>query len=301
MIKNVIMKFSYDDLAVLVAAGESGSFREAAALLKVSQASVTNRLQELGRSFAVPILLAEGKKKVLSPFGRRVADAAKEAFGQLKLAIEEAERLHGDTTGIPVRIGCRAEVFAYALQFFPPETAYELVALGSADIGPALLHGRIDVGLTPTIPDSLHLLARPAFRSGADLVVHQALLKQGQRLHWKDASFLKNTPALVYNEQGHLLAELCDRLNLPFSSLAIKAVAESWSTLAGLVGAGRGYAVLPSYVETGPQVRRVPLPGGLGLEQEFSLLLRKAYKDVPIFRQILRSKWPKQGGIATRT
>jgi DNA-binding transcriptional LysR family regulator len=291
MINSLIMNFSYDDLAVLVAAGESRSFREAAAALKISQASVTNRLQELGRAFSVPLLVTEGNKKVLSPFGRSVAGAAKDAFTRLKRDMGEAERRHGNAVAIPVRVGCRAEVFAFALRSLPREFAYQLVPLKSAEIAPALLDGQIDIGLSPLVPDSLHVLARPAFRSRAELVAHRSLVKKGKPLRWQSKDFLQSTPALAYREGGHLLGELCERLSLPYPSLQVKAVAESWATLAALAGAGHGYAVLPSYVATAPDVVRVELPADLRLEQSYSLLMRKAYKDVPAFRQILRAKW----------
>ena len=62
---------------VLIAVSESRNFRAAAEKLRISQPAVSFKLKELERHLPLPLFQLEGRRKVLTHFGRALSEVAK--------------------------------------------------------------------------------------------------------------------------------------------------------------------------------------------------------------------------------
>jgi DNA-binding transcriptional LysR family regulator len=276
-------------LAVLIAAAESRNFREAAAKLKISQPAVSLKLRELERLQPVPLFQLEGKRKVLTHFGRALYQLAKRDLAVLGQNIEALHRLYGNPTELSVRIGGRFDLLEYLAPYLEFAGRVEFLALSSRKAVEKLLSHEIDIAVSYQKPDSTEIIARPLLVSKPLLALHNRWLK-GKRLTIalaRDPKFLKETPSILYNADGHLLKEWVEAAGLSMEELHPAFVAEDWRTIQALVERGIGYAIVPSYVHASPEVQRVPVEGK-GLEDYiFYALFEKGLKKIPAFQQLL--------------
>lgn len=290
MINKLIME--YELIKVLIQVADSQSFRSAADALGLSQASVTNKLAALEANYSAPIFVLEGKKKILTPFGKALVEAARKSFADLDLSLRDVERRFVDKQTTPLRVGCRPEVFMHIAKSLPDDVCYRFVPLSGPAVAPAILAGDIDLGFSAIVPDSLNLLAKKAFKSSVKLVVHKRLVSTKVKLPlWKDDDFLKNTGALSYGDDGHLLVDLCRARGISLSQLNIRFIADSWTILKDLVLAQKGYAIVPNYVDLDGDMIVEPLPTNVCEHLDFHLIIRSAYKDIPLFKQLLKVSW----------
>ncbi|MEK6556594.1 MAG: LysR family transcriptional regulator [Bdellovibrionota bacterium] len=286
------MEINIENLKVLIALEQEGSFRNAAQAMGMSQASVTNRLAILESHYKTPLLVLEGKKKVFTPFGRALTEIARTRLSELEISLKDIERLYSQNEAIPLRIGCRPEVFSFVASSLPSTSRYRFIPLTGPEVAPSVLSGIIDIGFSAIIPNSLQLLSKKAFKSNVRLVVHKKLLpklRKGSLLENRD--FLAKTPALSYGDDGHLLVDLCKAKALDLSEINIRFTADSWTILRKLVESEKGYAILPNYVDTNDEVVSEEIPNSICKNIDFHILLRTAFKDVPMFKEILKVKW----------
>ena len=287
------MKLSLDLLNLLVVAAKAKNFRDAAKSLGISQATVTNKLRTLDQQLPTQSFVMEGKKKVLTPFGQALVKMAERTLSELELGLKDIERKFFHDSGLPVKVGCRPEVFLAVIEALPKNFQYHFVPLKGSEVGPAVAEGKIDLGFTAIVPDSPLIIARRTFESRVDMIVHRSLATGPAKDLWKDISFLRETSALMYDHDGHLLSELCRSLNLGMNEIKPAVVADSWMMLSDLVARKQGYALVPSYLQTGKDILRVPVPKSICKPLSFSVLVRQAYKGLPFFKQILIAKWPQ--------
>lgn len=291
MINNLIMKL--EDLKVLIAVAENKNFRQAAESLGLSQAAVTYKLAALAGTYTSPLLMNEGKKKILTPFGEALVKTAKKQFHSFELAVNEVERLFTDDISTALRVGCRPEVFSYLAPKLPTKHNYQLIPLPGPAVAPAILAGEIDFGFTHTFPDSPNILAKKAFRSHIRLVCHKKYLppKSTPADLWKNRDFLAQTPTISYGKEGHLLNRVCGARDLKLTDLNIKFTADSWSVLADLVNAGLGYAIIPDYIPVNPTMIDITIPSSVSENLDFYFLMRSAYRDIELYRQLRKISW----------
>lgn len=283
---------NYDLLQVLVCVAESKNFREAAESLGVSQASITNKLAQLESNYPSPLFVVEGKKKVLTPFGKGLVEASKKNFFNFELSLKEVERRFIENQSVPLKVGARPEVFSFISKHLPNELTYQFIPMTGPAVAPAILNGEIDFGFTSVVPDSLQLLAKQAFKSSVQLVVHKSLVPNKiQKPLWKNIDFLTQTASLSYGVDGHLLTDLCRFHSLDYTKINVRIIADSWTILKELVSAERGYAVIPSYISLGSDIFIEPIPVSVSKPINFHLLVRTAYKNVSIFKNLLSIQW----------
>ena len=108
MIRILIMDKSLEQLKILVEVSRSKNFRDAANSLKLSQASITNNLKALEEQFSTPLFVLEGKRKVLTPFGKAISEVASRNLKKFEFDLTEAERLFSDSSSIPLYSSCNS-------------------------------------------------------------------------------------------------------------------------------------------------------------------------------------------------
>lgn len=291
MIKKMIMRIPTDCLEVLVAVSKDANFRKAAETLKISQASVTNKVSQLEALFASPLFVLEGKRKVLTPFGQALCEVAEKNLKRIDVELSEVDHLYSDASSAPLRIGCRPEVFSFVAKYFPTNLTYHFVPLTGNQVAPALLESDIDIGFTSVVPDSSQLIAKKAFQSEMQLVFHKSLQMKITEMPWKNKEFMTSTPSISYGDDGHLLLNILKAYDLKLSDLNIKFTANSWTILKDLVEQGLGYSLLPNYVKTKKDVLRFSVPKNIYEPHAFYCLIRTAYREAPLFKNFLKTKW----------
>jgi DNA-binding transcriptional LysR family regulator len=290
MIDIVIMRISFDLLEVLAVVADSRSFQDGARQLKISQPAVSFKLKRLQEQVELPLFTLQGKKKILTAYGRELAEVAKRQLERSDHAVENLERRYLSAEGLTLRVGCRREIFESVSERLAFAGRLEHHALSNLEAVHALGDQTVDLAISYERPDSAEVIGKKIFESGAVFAVHRKLLRKGASLEAlaRDREFLTQTPCLFYQAGGQLIESWVKSVGLKPEDLRIRCVAQDWRTLAALVDQGLGYAVLPEYVvEENPDVVQFTLPTRIFKRYAFYAYFRKDLRSVPAFREIL--------------
>jgi DNA-binding transcriptional LysR family regulator len=274
---------------ILIATAESKNLVQAAEKLKISQPAVSVKLKALESQTPLPLFSYEGKRKVLTHYGRELYRIAKANQQNLASAYEALNRQYASAETLTLKVGARRELFealAPRLKFggkvlFRSATSTEAVDW--------LREHKIDIAITYIKPDSPEIVAKKILDSTATFVIHRDLmkgLKAGEDLIY-DKEFIRNTPCVFYQEDGHLLSEWVAHLGLTTEDLKPRAVCDDWRSVQTFVNDRWGYGIVPSYVVPPKDVISIPMPHSVLPKYVFYALFRKDLKKVPAFKNIL--------------
>lgn len=278
-------------MKVLIAAAEAPSFSQAARTLGISQPAVSIKLKELERQTRLPVFRLQGKRKVLTHFGRALFEVARAQSAAFDSAYERVSRDYLLPEKLTLKVGGRPEVLEAALPALEFGGAFELHSLSGQQAVSALLTHSIDIAITSEpAPDSAEIVARRLFSSHGLLVVARRLLphKRPRRPHL-DREFLTQTPCLLYQRDGHLLSDLFKSTGLSIESARPSVVAEDWRLLLSLARQGKGYTVVPSYLVgrlKEPELAIFEIPATICRPRQFSALFHRDLKRVPGFARL---------------
>jgi DNA-binding transcriptional LysR family regulator len=151
-------RISLDQWATLVQVVESGSYARAAERLHKSQSTLSYAVQQLERLIGVKAFEVQGRKAVLTPSGKVL-------YRRGKKLLEEATRLEGAAAdlaaGWEFELGLAVEVvfptwlLLDCLTSFAKERPHTRIELYESVLGgtsEALLEGRVDLAVGPSIP-----------------------------------------------------------------------------------------------------------------------------------------------------
>jgi DNA-binding transcriptional LysR family regulator len=281
---------SFELLEVLIAAAESKNLYQAADKLKVSQGLVSLKLKELETQAPLPIFSYEGKRKVLTHYGRELYGMAKAQQHNMAEAFEVLNRTYASAENLTIKIGARRELFEALSPQIDFKGKVHFIHLSNTEAVSYLLDHKIDVAISYELPDSTEIIAKKILESTAHLLVHKRYLNKKSDFI-KDKDFLTNTPCVLYSEDGHVLRDWIDYLNIPFEKLHVRGVVEDWRSVQSLVDQKWGYGIVPSYIQsTNPEVISVPLPTSVLPKYIFYALFHKELKKVPAFKALLEFK-----------
>jgi DNA-binding transcriptional LysR family regulator len=278
----------------LIAAAESRSLSEAAEKLKISQPGVSVKLQALERLAPLPLFSLEGKRKVLTHYGRELYKIARTNQTQLEKSYEELNRRYASPSTLTLRVGCRKELFQDVCHKFRFAGRIEFTSLSSSDAVDALMSNKIDIAIAygDLLPDSPEIMAKKILESVTEFAVHRKLLprKLSDALT-RDREFLTGTPCVHYVGGGHALTDWTRHLGIPAEKLKVAAVAEDWNVLLTLIGQGWGYGIIPGHIKgSSAEVARLPMLNSVLTKYTFFALFRKDLRKVPAFQKLLEFK-----------
>ena len=286
-----MIRLSYDHLNVVAAVAEAKSFADAAQKLGVTQPTVSLKLKELERQLPVPLFQIEGKRKVLTHYGRALYEIAKANRDDIDRRIEDLNRSYGDAKKLTLRLAGRSEV----LDFIAPKLSFagriELANCSSQEAVEKLSRHEIDIAITHITPDSAEIVAKRLFQSRAYFVVHEKWLK-GRELNLslvRSHSFLLETPSILYHRSGHILRDWLAHVGADIERANASFVTEDWRGMQSLVDAGAGYGIVPEYVEPrSKHVQRLELPTKVLAPFTYYALFEKGLKQIAPFRELLQ-------------
>ena len=277
-------------LAVFLAAAESPSLFEAGRRAGLSQPAVSVRLKRLENLLDVPLFQTDGRRKKLTPYGRRLAEAARQGLEDLDLRWETAIRELRDPRRLVIRIASRHELHRMILDRLSFPGRIQLQALTSHEATEAVLHGRVDIAVSHEKPDSSELIARKLLARGAVFAVHRRWVRG--KLDPLDPDFLRKTPALAYKPELPMLGPWVRSRGVDPASLQLRVIAEDWNLLHDLAARGEGYAILPDLTEeedtrlSHRDLLTVKLPTAVMPALTYYAIYRRTLVKLPAFRDV---------------
>jgi len=240
-------------LRYFTAVADQGSFSGAARRLHVAQSAISEQLANLEHEIGAALLVRSARRTELTPAGKAFLEEARQILAGADHAIDVAQRVHRGEAGT-IRIGFFAGGtgmdFPRLIQTFRKRHAkvrLSLVEMTPKQQWTALAEGKIDVGFTRRL--------EPEFRSELQsITLHQdpivAILPKNHRAvpgpvdlrELADENFVlssRDVSPAVFDK----VIELCSEAGF---SPRIASISTVWSSVALMVQAGEGIALLPS-------------------------------------------------------
>jgi DNA-binding transcriptional LysR family regulator len=239
-------------LRYLVAAAEQGSFSGAARRLHIAQSAISEQLSDLEQEIGVQLFTRSSRRTALTPAGELFLQEARRILVDSDRAIEIARRADRGEIGklnIGFFAGSVGVNFPRLIRSFRkqhPGVRLSLVEMTSTRQWQALVDGEIDVGFTRRV--------EPEFRTEliSDLM-HQdpivAIVPKGHPVAPGpvDIRDLASEPFVLSSRDTSpavfdKVIELCSEAGF---SPRIASISSVWSSVAMMVQAGEGIALLP--------------------------------------------------------
>jgi len=269
-------------MATFTAFVESDNINEAARRLGISQPAVSVQLKRLEEQLPLPLFTFQGKKKVLSHYGRALYDKIYGTLGKVNLAIEEVNKQYADPSQITIRLGCRREIISRIADRIRFPGTVEMIVMTGHDANLKIANNEIDVAISDSQPSSTQIISKKLFSEGTRLVIHRSLLKE-QKLTEKlirSESFLTETPSIIYRVPAPFMTQWCEHSKVDFRRLKIKAIVEDWSAIMKMVEAQMGFSIVPEKFphQDSKNLCSIPIPKTVIEEMSFYILYTTALR-----------------------
>ena len=262
----------FEQLRYLEAALRTGSFRQAAKELGVSQPTITDQVQRLEEDLGV-ILLTRGAKGVRPTYAaERILPHVVAAVQAERMLREEASAVGGLKLG-SVRLGTAPagsrtilpRVVKSLLSEFP-NVRFEVDEGPSKMVGRGVVSGQFDVGLVTRLPGIDTVPAEDALLQYIDLIPGRLVLAvpEGHRLASKDVFEPADLEgeALIFPSESSILRVAFERLLEGFEARIVYTTPNAEASQA-MVRAGVGICMANTLLDStvsGNGVALVPLP-----------------------------------------
>jgi len=267
---------------------ESKNLVEAANRLRITQPALTKQLQQLEKAMKEPIFTIQGRKKVLTPFGRVLQERLKERLGNIQEVVRQTRELYQTAHHTKLRIVGRRGVLDRILLKLNFDGALLFLESSNDSVIESLMNLTAEIGITHLVPNSYELMAKPLFKEEFQLVIPKSLLSikpnLGELLFFR----LKDLPCLGYKENDELINSICLFYSLEPSAIKMIRATENYSSITSMVVAKMGWAIIPSYLKISKKdTWIIPLPAKALPVRQFFVVYRSEFNSIPWFKALL--------------
>ena len=285
------MALPLDLLKTLVVFSDSPTVLDAARRLGLSQPAVSVQLRRLEESLPQPVFAQEGKRKVLTHYGRALADDLRKRFADVDRAVEGVNRLYASPELMTLRVGVRPELFYRASELVRFPGTVHFLGMSNEESIAGLLSHQIDIAFAHKKPDVATVYAQKIFSEGAKLCVHRRWLA-GKPLDLdlaRSGAFLTETPFLSYKDEPLFAPEWFAHAGVDLERLRVHRICEDWRAIMRFVEMEIGFSILPSGIVTGSrEVESVELPPSVIPVMTFYALYHEELRKLPAVMRYLK-------------
>ena len=271
----------------LLAFANASSLAEAGKALGLSQPALTNHLKSLEEQFDQPLFAMEGRKKVLTDFGRQLTSFYSEKFGSIQEDLKVLVDKFQSSERVTLNIAGRAEI----LRLLAPETEFEgtlkfCEADGAAAID-GLLSRKYEVAISNHVSKAGDLIAKKFFADHFSVVVPSAWNIREKKFSVELVKALVDRPFLAYKSDHQELSKLLDKTKIE-SVPKISKVIGDWSLIAKMVNSGQGWSIVPTmYLKDHPKLISIDVPTSILPDVQFYLFYRKETAALKWFKDFV--------------
>lgn len=251
-VKFVNHNLSLEDIPVFLAFANSASAARAAECLGMSQPAYNERLRKLDSNFRPSLFARQGNKRVLSEFGKTLAEKIFPFVRDIELCVENTVEEEVGGLQKPLRVAGRNEVFSrFEAGIAGYSSTLLLRSCSSHEALQLVERGDADIAISVVKPSQPNLVSRKIFTSTAVLAVPTRLM-QKHRLKavaltqingWLE---VQKMPWLAYAQEDKLFSEFHEMLGARGCVPDVRIYCDNWPTLWRFVKAGAGCAIVPS-------------------------------------------------------
>ena len=273
-------------LNALYVFSKSATLKEASTSLGLSQPGLSKQLKVLDSLLPQNAFATEGKRKVLTAYGRSITEEFEKRFRGFPETLIQITNQHTAPEFATVRVAGRREILdRFSEQIsFPGRVIFTV--LSNSETTEALLGGSIDFGVSWKQPDSPEVIAKPLFTERYQVVVPKSLSNQMPNPRMQEmAKSLLSIPCVTYKENDEVFGRFFRHYGLNTDNLLIKRTTANYQNLVRMIELGTGWSIVPIHYEVLKSRNWIlPISDSVGLSKQFYLAYR---------RQISKLEWAR--------
>lgn len=277
-------------LPVLIAFHESKNLNEAAQRLKITQPAVTQRLQRLQEQVMHPLFAYEGRRKVLTHYGKAFYDIAKESYSKLHLQFENLDQKYAAPDQLILRVGGQKELIRQFSEILKFNGKLDHRQLSETEALRELYEETIDIALSTAVVDNAELMSRKFFESSSHLIFHQRWYKSFDSIeNLKDnKEIILKAPCAIHRLESSYTEKFCQGMKIDSKKLNCKAVLEDWYSILSFVEAGEGFAIVPGYIQSQlKEIYEFKIPHSMIQRSVHYAVFQRKLRKIETFKKIL--------------
>jgi hypothetical protein len=119
--------------------------------------------------------------------------------------------------------------------------------MGSSDVISALIHNKIDYGLSRFAPDSLEIISKKVVDLPIHLLAHKALFHTKNYLdEFQSEKLWQSSPLYTYSEEIPYLSDWCKKKKISLKSLNVRTILNDWDIIKEMIKNNKGYTFCPA-------------------------------------------------------
>lgn len=269
---------------------ESNSVMSAARKLHLSQPAVSAQLKKLESSLPYPLFSHEGRRKVLSPYGRALYAELKDRINEIRQCVNRVNLHFSSPDRLHLRIGGPKGILNRLAPKLHFSGTLELMEMTCDEATEKLLAHSLDFAISYQRPLVSNIIARKLSSCPMHLIVHRQLIGDEPLTLEKIQSpdFLTQVPCIAFDRHTPYLKEWATHCGIAVPALRVSRICGDWAVIATLVEAKFGFSIVPTSIAvSNPDVLSSVIPGEVLPEIALHLLYHSDLKGFPVIRDLL--------------
>lgn len=270
-----------------LAFSDSKNMIEAAKLVGLSQPSLTNHLKQFESYFSKEIFALEGRRKVLTPFGKRLNEMLKNRFENLDRDIKSIAHEFERPEYITIRVAGRSEILCLLAKQIRFQGQLVFLDTDGASAVSALEDREYDIAISNHVKHNSFLHSKKLFSDQFAILAPKSYLSGEQQISKTLIEKLVERPYLSYSRSDERLNSLLKVYKME-SHPSFSKVISNWDTLIEMVGLQQGWAIAPTRFSYEKQKAfRILIPKSVISGTDFFAFYRKESVSMPWFKDLI--------------
>jgi DNA-binding transcriptional LysR family regulator len=277
-------------LKVLIAFHESKNLIQAAERLNVSQPAVTQRLQRLQEQVNQPLYALEGRKKVLTHYGKAVYDLAKATFNSLESNFENLDRRYALPENVVLKVGGHKELVGFFSELLDFPGRIDHRQMSHEQAAAALENEEIDVVLSEKIFDSTNVISRKFLESPSRIIFYKKYFPAAMNFRdiLENKNLLLKSPCATHRLEAEYIEKFCKGIGVKREDINNRAVFDDWYSILNFVEAGNGFAIVPGFIHSqSKDLKMVDIPHAVIQRSSYYAVFQKKLRKIDSFKKVL--------------
>lgn len=274
-------------LQALVVFGDSQNMTQAALRLGLTQSALSKQLQSLEKLLPQKALAAEGRKKILTPYGRTLTDDLREKLEGLSEIVTQAGQKWLSEEDSLFRLGAGKDLLDSYGETISFKGRLHLTEGDSAFLENALSHRRLEAAVLPNPLNHADFASRLLFKESYRLLIPKKLIKDKPTFSETTLKRLSNLSRLEEKTPG-LATRLLHEYGVTRATPP-KRVFCHWPTLVSWAQQGAGWTLVPAtFASSEKNLHSVSVPAQALPAPSFYLVYRKNLTSSPWMKSFMQ-------------
>lgn len=277
----------YNLIASFLAFTESDSMQAAAKGLKISQPALTSHLKSFEQYFPQPVFIFEGRRKVLTAFGKELQKLFKSRFDYLGEDLNLLVQRVQDPKHTRLKIAGLNEILVHLSKRLNFPGTLEFIPITTESAISGLQSRKYDIAISYDINSANDLHAQKFFNYDYSIAMPSNWKISSTKISKELLEKLTEFPFVSHKPESENLNTLLKKYQIK-QPVYYKKIYPDWARLAEMIQAGEGWSIMPTHFTRNlNKTIEVAIPTSLIANVQFYLFYSKETLAHPHFKNTL--------------